>query len=122
MNYTILREQDPILYIENDTLLITDLQTALDLIATVQYEMGSNKIIIDKKAIIDDFFKLSNGLAGEIIQKFITYQTKLAVIGDYSGYTSKPLLDWFYECNKGSDIFFVENIEQALEKLSHLRN
>lgn len=122
MHYTKLREPDPILFIESDTMLITDLQSALDLIATVQYELGSNKIIIEKKAVLDDFFKLSNGIAGDIIQKFITYQMKLAVIGDYSGYTSKPLLDWFYECNKGSDIFFVESVEQALEKLSNVRN
>lgn len=121
MKYTILREQDPILFIESDSFLITDLQSALDLIATVQYEMGSNKIIIEKKTVIEEFFRLSNGIAGDIIQKFITYQTKLAIIGDYSRYTSQPLLDWIYECNKGSDIFFVESMEQALEKLRNAR-
>lgn len=35
-----------------------------------------------------------------------------------SKYTSKPLHDFIYECNKGNDIFFVDNLNQAIEKLA----
>lgn len=72
---------------------------------------------IRQKVISEDFFRLSSGIAGEVLQKFINYRTKLAIIGDFSKYTSKPLHDFIYECNKGDDIFFVDNLEQAVEKL-----
>lgn len=63
-------------------------------------------------------FILSKGLAGEILQKFINYQTKFTIYGDYSKYASKPLKDFIYESNNGKDIFFVEKDDNAIEMLS----
>lgn len=60
---------------------------------------------------------MSTRIAGEILQKFITYQFKLAIVGDFSGYTSKPLKEFIYESNKGKEIFFVSSEEDAIEKL-----
>ncbi len=117
MRYTILGKKDSIVYIESEDNLITDSQSALDLMVTARYEKDCSKIVLDKKAISEEFFKLSSGIAGEVLQKFINYHTKLAIIGDFSKYTSKPLHDFIYECNKGNDIFFVGNLEQAVEKL-----
>ncbi len=104
--------------VESGEKLITDVQSALDLIATVQYESGSKRIVLDKSAVADEFFILSSGLAGEVLQKFINYRTKLAVVGDFSQYTSKPLHDFIYESNNGRDVFFVGTREDAMEKLS----
>jgi hypothetical protein len=117
MKYTILGKKNSIVYIESEDILISDMQSALDLIATVSFEKGCNRIIIDKSTICEDFFILSSGIAGDVLQKFINYHTKLAIIGDYSKYTSKPLHDFIYECNKGKDIFFVGSLDQAIEKL-----
>lgn len=118
MRYTIFGKNDSIVYIESEDILISDVQSALDLIATISFEKGCNRIIMDKNAICEDFFILSSGIAGDILQKFINYNTKLAIIGDYSKYTSKPLHDFIHECNKGNDIFFVDNLDQAVEKLA----
>lgn len=71
-----------------------------------------------KKIVADDFFVLSSGVAGEILQKFVNYQAKLAIFGDYSKYTSKPLKDFIFESNKGKNVFFVDDENQAIEKLS----
>ncbi len=98
--------------------IIADPQSALDLVMTVKYETGANKIVISKKAITEDFFILSTGLAGEILQKFINYQIKAAIWGDYSRYTSKPLQDFIYESNQGKDFFFVATETEAIEKLT----
>jgi hypothetical protein len=117
MNYTFLGKNDSLLYIESEDILISDSQAALDLIMTVKYEKDCSRIVLDKKAISEEFFRLSSGIAGEVLQKFINYHTKLAIIGDFSKYTSKPLHDFIYECNKGNDIFFVGNLDQAIEKL-----
>lgn len=103
--------------ITSDEFVITDAQAALDLIMAAKYEVGTNLIAIDKSAVVEDFFILSRGLAGEVLQKFITYQAKVAIYGDYSRYTSKPLKDFIYESNKGRDVFFVATKEDAIEHL-----
>lgn len=104
--------------VEGSEKLITDVQSALELIAAVQYESGSNRIIVEKRAVADEFFILSNGLAGQVLQKFINYHTKLAVVGNYSQYTSKPFHDFIYESNRGRDVFFVGTEEEAVQRLS----
>ena len=121
MNYTFLGKNDSIIYIESEAILITDSQSALDLMMTVNYEKECSRIILDKSAICEEFFILSSGIAGEVLQKFINYHTKLAIIGDFTKYTSKPLHDFIYECNKGNDIFFADNLDQAIEKLTLAR-
>lgn len=98
--------------------IITDTQSALDLVMTVKYETGTNKIIMEKRNIADEFFVLSSGMAGEILQKFINYHIKIAIYGDYSKYTSKPLKDFIYESNKGKDVFFVSSLDEAVEMLT----
>jgi hypothetical protein len=97
--------------------LITDSQDALDLTATVYYEHNVTKMVINKEAISEDFFKLSTGLAGEVVQKFVNYRFRVAIVGDFSKYTSKPLRDYMYECNNGKHLFFVSSEEEAIQKL-----
>ncbi len=97
---------------------ITDAASAMELAMTVRYETGCSRIVIDKKLVCGDFFILSSQLAGEILQKFINYRVKMAIYGDYSRYTSKPLHDFIYESNQGKDFFFVATKEEALEKLA----
>jgi len=104
--------------VSSSDILIKDVQSALDLIATVGFETGCQCIVLNKSAICDDFFDLSTRLAGEILQKFINYHVKIAIVGDFSLYTSKSLRDFIYESNKGKDIFFLPNEQQAIEKLS----
>ena len=108
--------------ITSDSKVITDVQSALDLIMTVKYELDTNLIAIEKGAVIEDFFILSRGIAGKILEKFITYQAKIAIFGDYSKYTSKPLRDFIYESNNGKDVFFTATKEQAVKKLSAERH
>jgi hypothetical protein len=103
--------------VTSDEKLLFDVQSALDLMATVQYETDSNRIAVYKESVAEDFFILSTRLAGEILQKFVNYQWKLAIIGDFSKYTSKPLRDFIYESNNGRDIFFVATEEEAVERL-----
>lgn len=98
--------------------VIVDTQSALDVLMTANYETGTKSIVIAKELICDEFFILSTGVAGEILQKFINYGGKIAIYGDYSHYTSQPLKDFIYESNKGKEIFFVATQEEAIEKLN----
>jgi hypothetical protein len=113
--------EESIAVVRNNEILIEDIQSTLDLMATVQYEADCNRIIINKSLVNESFFDLKTRLAGEILQKFINYQWKVAIIGDFSKYTSQSLQDFIYECNSGNDIFFLPTEQQAIEKLSTLK-
>ena len=104
--------------VNSDDIVITDSQSALDVLMTAKYDIGTKNIIISKKLIVEDFFILSSGLAGEVLQKYINYGGRIAIYGDYSHYTSKPLHDFIYESNKGKDVFFVGTQEEAADKLT----
>lgn len=103
--------------ITGDGKIIADAQSALDLIMTAKYEAGTDLLAVDKKAIVEDFFIFSRGLAGGVPQKFISYQAKIAIFGDFSRHTGRPLKDFIYESNQGGAIFFVATKEEAAERL-----
>ncbi len=114
MNIKIIKN---IAVVNNDEVIIKDTQSAIDFAMEVKSETGCHKITLNKSAVVEDFFILSSGLAGEILQKFINYGIKFAIYGDFSNYTSKPLKDFIYECNQGKDVFFVASADEAIEKL-----
>ena len=114
---TIKGNQHEIAVVNSDEIVITDVQSALDLIMSVSYQTGSNRIIINKSAICEDFFDLSTQIAGDILQKFVTYKIKIAIVGDFSAYTSKSLKAFIYESNRGNNVFFLPDKEQDVEKL-----
>jgi hypothetical protein len=96
---------------------INEVQDALDLMGDCSYQ-GSTKIIIHKKNITEDFFDLRSGIAGEILQKFSTYRVQLAIVGDFSNYTSKSLNDFIFESNKHGRINFVDSADEAKRRLA----
>ena len=118
MEISTIKEKDKeIAIIKDNEILITDVQSALDLIATVSFETGCYRFILNKSAICEEFFDLKTKLAGDILQKFVNYHVKMAIVGDFSLYTSKSLRDFIYESNKGKTIFFLQDEKQAIEKL-----
>jgi hypothetical protein len=119
LNVKTIEENNTIIAIaESDEVIITDVQSAIDFVSTIKYEHGCYSIGLNKAAITEDFFKLSTCLAGEILQKFINYHVKFAIIGEFSHYVSKPLKDLIYESNNGKDVFFVSTEDEAIKKLS----
>ena len=122
MKIEIIKENDCVIaVVSDDEKVVVDTQSALDLAMTVKYETGATNIVIDKRLVCDEFFVLSTGIAGEILQKYINYHVKVAFYGDYSHYTSKPLKDFIYESNKGKHFFFVQSKEEAINKLIQIQ-
>ena len=116
---TVQKDGVTIAAVFSDQTILVDPQSALELAMTVRYETGTANFVINKQAINDDFFILSTGLAGEILQKFINYHVKAAIYGDYSHYTSNPLHDFIYESYQGNHFFFTATKEEAIQKLIH---
>ena len=109
---------EKIAWLDSGEPVIRDAQSALDRMMTARYETGCSRFAVSKTAFAEDFFILSTGLAGEILQKLINYRMKIAIWGDFSGYTSRPLRDFKFESNNGNDVFFVQTKDEEIERLS----
>lgn len=94
-------------------IVIATLEDGLDLLGNLYYQ-GFDKVILHERNITADFFNLKTGIAGEILQKFSTYRVKLAIVGDFSVYDSKPLKDFIHESNRGGHTTFVRTVAEAL--------
>lgn len=92
--------------------------TTLDLLADVRYQTDCDKMVVEKSILPEAWFDLSTRLAGEMLQKFVNYSMKVAIVGDFTSYDSKALRDFIRESNRGKDIFFAATREEALERLA----
>jgi Domain of unknown function (DUF4180) len=83
----------------------------LDVICNVP----SKRIAVHKENIVEEFFDLKTGIAGEILQKASNYNIRFGIIGDFSQYKSKSLKDFIYESNKTGQVVFLENIGEVIK-------
>ncbi len=97
---------------------IADVNEAVDLIMEAKHELGCDNLAAAREAFADSFYVLSSRLAGEILQKFVNYRMRLAIFGDFSSYTSKPLQDFIRESNRGQSVFFLPDEAAAIERLA----
>ena len=75
-------------------------------------------VVIPAERLSPDFLKLSSGLAGEVLQKFVNYRIVVAILGDISAVLedSAPLRDFVRESNRGRSVWFVPDLP-ALETM-----
>lgn len=117
LNADILGTHQDIAHVQSKLVMIDDLATALELKNTVMQETGCHKIIAYQSNYSDDFFKLSTKLAEEIIDKYASYNVQMAVVGDFTTYTSKALQSFMHTCNEGNTFYFVSSVDEAVAKL-----
>ncbi len=103
--------------IVSDEIVFVTTQDALDIIANCGYQ-GADNIIVQESNLSPDFFDLKTRIAGEMLQKFSTYNSHLAIVGNFSKYESKALRDFIYESNKVGRINFVNSMEEAIKVLT----
>ncbi|MCX4545572.1 DUF4180 domain-containing protein [Streptomyces sp. NBC_01565] len=91
----------------------------LDLIGNAGYQ-GAEWVVVPAERFDDAFFRLRTRVAGDIIQKFVQYRMGIAVIGDISRHTeaSSALRDFVRECNRGSQTWFLADVEELRERLA----
>lgn len=88
----------------------------LDLIGNANY-IEADRIIIYQKHLPEGFLDLKTRVAGDIFQKFSTYNQQLAIIGNFSNIKSKSLNDFIRESNRVGRIMFIDSLNSALENL-----
>ncbi|MFE3850940.1 DUF4180 domain-containing protein [Streptomyces griseorubiginosus] len=93
-------------------------RAALDLIGDA---MGRDAqvVAVPVARVAEDFFRLRSGVAGAVMQKFVNYQIRLAVVGDVTRHTddSTALRDFVHETNQGGHIWFLPDLDTLDEKL-----
>jgi hypothetical protein len=76
-------------------------------------------VAIPVERLGDEFFHLRSGIAGEMLQKFVTYHLHVAIVGDITSLStaSKALHDSVVECNRGSAVWFVRDMDELNDRL-----
>lgn len=75
--------------------------------------VGVRHVAVEKARIDGDFFNLSSGLAGEVLQKFVNYRIAVTIFGDLSEELarSRALQAFVRESNRGGVVRFVERLD-----------
>lgn len=102
----------------SEDLIIKNIEDGTDLVGNLYYS-ESDSVVLYEQNIAPEFFDLKNKMAGEILQKFSNYRIRLAIVGDFTGYSSKSLKDFIYESNNGNQVNFVNSLEEAIKRLSN---
>ncbi len=108
-----LKHQEIAEYISEKELGIVE--DFLDLIGNLKYQ-DINHLIVHSSSLDSGFLDLKTGLAGEVLQKFSTYDVKMTIVGDFSKVRSKSLRDFIRESNRMGRITFVESASEIFPK------
>jgi hypothetical protein len=102
----------PVLVCDAEGAPIAGAQDALDVIGSA---VSRAEVVALPVGRLDDrFFALPTGLAGEIMQKFVNYRLRLAIVGDISAQlaASTALRDLVTESNRGRHVWFVADLDE----------
>ena len=80
-------------------------------------EAGTDNLLLPRGSLAEDFFDLSTGLAGEIALKLSTYRVRTAILVNLLGVRSQRFKEWAWECNRGHEIHFCADEEDAVQWL-----
>ena len=86
-------------------------QDALDLIGAAF--LGVEVVAVPANRLDERFFSLGTRFAGEVMQKFVNYRLRLAVVGDISAHlaASSALRALVHESNRAEHIWFVPDLD-----------
>ena len=82
---------------------------------------GAHYVLVEADRLPADFFDLSTGFAGEVLQKFSNYRLSLVVIGFDPRGASDSLRAMIVESNRGATAWFLDSVDEALAKVAATR-
>jgi hypothetical protein len=105
-----------VLFIDSDAPRISTNEDTLDLISSA-WAAHVDLVVVPAHRLDPRFFQLESLFAGDVVQKTVNYNLRLAVLGDINPYLAKSqaLRDFVWESNRGTHVWFVDD-EAALEK------
>lgn len=90
-----------------------------DSLLSAAWEHCAQLVAIDASCLDDSFFRLSSGLAGRLVQRFVNYRMPLAILGQLGPYldASRALGDYVRESNCGNAVWFLEHLADLESRL-----
>ncbi|WP_433479496.1 DUF4180 domain-containing protein [Spirillospora sp. CA-142024] len=90
---------------------IATVEDALELIGAVF--LGAEVVAVPAGRLDERFFSLGTRFAGEVMQKFVNYRLRLAVVGDISRHAaaSPALQALVRESNSAGHVWFVPDLD-----------
>jgi len=94
------------------TMLIGDVLTA-------SFEAAARTVAIAVARLDPAFFDLRSGVAGEVVQKLVQYERRLAVVGELpdTALASRSFSAFVREGNRGDGPWFVATLDELSERL-----
>lgn len=101
-------ENSRVMQLDAEHPAISTVDDVLDIIGATWGEQV-DIIAIPADRLDPAFFDLSTRLAGELLQKFVTYGKRVAIVGDISAQVeaSSALRDFVWESNRGGHVWFA---------------
>jgi hypothetical protein len=96
-------------------ILIQSEQDALDLVAACG-ENGTYRLMIHAENLTEDFYNLKTGLAGNVLQKFVNYTLKVAMILPLERASQGRFGEMVLEANRSNRHFHVFQERVQAEK------
>ncbi|MFC0007597.1 DUF4180 domain-containing protein [Micromonospora siamensis] len=90
---------------------------ALDLIGAAF--AGAEVVVVPAGRLDPTFFSLGTRFAGDVMQKFVNYRLRLAVVGDISAHlaASSALRALVHESNRAGHVWFVTDLDALADRL-----
>ena len=90
-----------------------------DIATALSAGMEDGGLLIDEQQLGGNFFDLSTGLAGEVLQKFTNYRVRLAiVIGDVKAHGNR-FSELVYEHRSHRSVRFFDSEQRARQWLDY---
>jgi Domain of unknown function (DUF4180) len=80
---------------------------------------GAELVLFPVNSLSASFFQLRTGLAGAIVQKFVNYRMRLAIVGAISpeALQSTALRAYILESNRGESVWFLDSMDDLAARL-----
>ncbi|EPC6045243.1 MULTISPECIES: DUF4180 domain-containing protein [Serratia] len=109
LRLVVFAEAGPMLKDEND----------VSLFIAPAFEHEAGMIALPVKRLDAAFFQLRSGIAGAVLQKFINYRLRVALLGDITPWLAKSnaLQDFVREANRGEQVWFLSSLTELEQRL-----
>lgn len=109
----------PVLECAADEMRLLTYADAVDILGK-SFENRAMLIVVPVECLDDEFFQLKTRIAGELIQKFVQYRRRLAIVGDISRHLaeSSALRAFVYESNRGNEVWFLASLDELGQRLA----
>jgi hypothetical protein len=99
--------------------VVTGEREATDLIGDA-FSAGAKLVVIPLARLPEGFLDLKTRLAGAVLQKFVNYERRVALLGDVTEACarSEPLAAFVRESNRGRTVWFVQDLAELEAKLT----